>query len=203
MNTIKALLVLLISAISLLAIPTLAADADAGKALAAPCAACHGPDGNSVAPNWPKLAGMGEKYLLKQLSEIKSGTRAIAEMTGQLDAMSDTDLANLAAYYAGQAMSGGSTEPDLLELGESIYRGGVKEQGIAACTACHSPTGAGNALAGFPRLGGQHASYIESQLKKFQTEDRKNDAEAVMRDIAKRMTPAEMKAVSSYASGLR
>ena len=196
----SALLATLLSSISLSA---LAGDAEAGKALAAPCAACHGPDGNSLAPNWPKLAGMGERYALKQLNDIKSGARSIPEMAGQLDNMSGEDLENLAAYYASQTMSGGVAKAELVAEGESIYRGGVRESGISACTACHSPTGKGNTLAGFPRLSGQHATYIEAQLLKFQSTERNNDAEAVMRDIAKRMTAAEIKAVSSYASGLR
>lgn len=201
MRTLSSLLMALAGV--LLATQVVAGDADAGKALAAPCAACHAADGNSLAPNWPKLAGLGEKYLLKQLNDIKSGTRSIPEMAGQLDALNATQLADLAAFYAAQTMSGGSAKKELVELGESIYRAGVKESGISACTACHSPTGKGNALAGFPPLSGQHATYIAGQLKKFQSGERNNDAENVMRDIAKRMTAAEIEAVSSYASGLR
>ncbi|MFK7730733.1 MAG: cytochrome c [Pseudomonadales bacterium] len=197
---VSAALAALLTSVSL---PALAGDAAAGKDVAAPCAACHGSDGNSVAPNWPKLAGLGERYMLKQLNDIKSGARSIPEMMGQLDNMSGEDLENLAAYYASQTMSGGVAKAELVAEGESIYRGGVKDSGISACTACHSPTGKGNVLAGFPRLSGQHATYIEAQLLKFQTTDRNNDSESVMRDIAKRMTAAEIKAVSSYASGLR
>lgn len=195
--------ILLAAACALGAMTSNAADATAGKALSAPCAACHGADGNSIAPNWPKLAGMGETYLLKQLVDIQSGQREILEMAGQLDKMGPQDLENLAAFYSGQTISGGAAKPDLVDAGEAIYRGGVKESGISACTACHSPTGQGNSLAGFPRLSGQHATYIEAQLLSFQTGGRNNDAEGVMRDIAKRMTAAEIKAVSSYASGLR
>lgn len=180
-----------------------AGDAAAGEKLAAPCAACHMADGNSVAPNWPKLAGMSEKYLLKQLQDIKSGARAIPEMTGQLDAMNEQNLADMAAFFASQEMTGSAADPELVELGQAIYRGGIKESQTSACMACHSPTGKGNSLAGYPRLSGQHATYIENQLLKFQTGERDNDAESVMRDIAKRMTAAEIKAVSSYAAGLR
>lgn len=181
------------------------ADAAAGKALTAACGACHGADGNSVNPAWPKLAGQGEKYLLKQLQDIKSNARAIPEMTGQLTNMSDQDMANVAAYYASLPGTGSAAANDAeqLKLGEQVYRAGVKDSGISACTACHSPTGNGNALAGFPRLSGQHAAYIEAQMQKFQSGARNNDAEAVMRDIAKRMTAAEIKAVSNYAAGLR
>lgn len=178
-------------------------DPQAGKTKAAQCVACHGADGNSPAPTFPKLAGQGEKYLLKQLQEIKSGVRPVAQMTGQLDNMSDQDLQDIASHYAAQTMSGGAAKKDLVELGASVYRAGIKKQGIAACTGCHSPTAAGNAPAGFPRLSGQYADYIEQQLSQFQKGERSNDADAVMRDIAERMTAKEIKAVSSYASGLR
>lgn len=179
------------------------ADAAAGEKLAAKCVACHGAGGNSAVPNWPKLAGAGERYLLKQLTEINSGARNIPEMTGQLTGMSADDFKSIAQYFSSQTMSASVAKAEALELGESVYRSGVQESAISACTACHSPTGAGNSLAGFPRLSGQHATYIENQLLKFQTGERSNDAESVMRDIAKRMTGAEIKAVANYASGLR
>lgn len=178
-------------------------DPQAGKTKAEQCVACHGADGNSPAPTFPKLAGQGEKYLLKQLQEIQSGARSVAQMAGQLDNMSDQDLQDIASHFAAQTMSGSAAKKDLVELGESIYRAGIKKQGIAACTGCHSPTAAGNAPAGFPRLSGQFADYIEQQMGQFQKGERSNDADAVMRAIAERMTATEIKAVSSYASGLR
>lgn len=180
-----------------------AGDPKAGEAKVAQCAACHGPDGNSPTAAFPKIAGQGEKYLLKQLRDVKENVRPIAQMTGQLDNMSDQDLQDIAAYYASQTMSGAAAKPELVALGESVYRAGVKEQEIAACTGCHSPTGTGNAPAGFPRLSGQYADYIEQQLLTFQSGERNNDADAVMRSIAERMTAEEIKAVSSYASGVR
>ena len=178
-------------------------DPQAGKTKAEQCVACHGADGNSPAPTFPKLAGQGEKYLLKQLQEIQSGARPVAQMAGQLDKMSDQDLEDIASHFAAQTMSGSAAKKDLDELGESIYRAGIKKQGIAACTGCHSPTAAGNAPAGFPRLSGQFADYIEQQMGQFQKGERSNDADAVMRAITERMTAVEIKAVSSYASGLR
>lgn len=178
-------------------------DPEAGKTKAAQCAACHGADGNSLAPTFPKIAGQGEKYLLKQLQEIKEGVRPVAQMAGQLDNMSDQDLQDIASYYATQTMSGSAAKKELVDMGASVYRAGLKKQGIAACTGCHSPTAAGNAPAGFPRLSGQYADYIEQQLLQFQTGERKNDTDSVMRAIAERMTAKEIKAVSSYASGLR
>lgn len=178
-------------------------DPEAGKAKAAQCAGCHGADGNSPTAAFPKIAGQGEKYLLKQLQDVKEGTRVIAQMAGQLDNMNAQDLENLASYFASQTMSGSAAKQDLVETGSSVYRAGIKEQGIAACTGCHSPTAAGNAPAGFPRLSGQHADYIEQQLLMFQKGERDNDSDSVMRSITERMTAQEIKAVSSYASGVR
>src|SRR5690606_13785060 len=117
------------------AAPAMAGDVAAGKALTEACAACHGADGNSVAGTFPKLAGQGEKYLLKQLRDLKSGERKVPEMTGQLDNLDDTALANIAAYYASNtmALSGSKDDAELLALGAKIYRAGNKEAGVAAC----------------------------------------------------------------------
>ena len=180
-------------------------DAAAGQSKTAVCAACHGADGNSAVAMYPKLAGQSEKYLLKQMEDIKSGARPVPVMTGQLDAMSEQDMADIAAYFASKSVQLGAAnpEPELLKLGERLYRGGDAEKGIAACTACHSPTGVGNGPAGFPSLGGQHAEYIVTALKAIRTEDRSNDGESrIMRDIAYRMNDKEIEAVANYVSGL-
>lgn len=184
-------------------------DAAVGKDMTAMCAACHGADGNSAAPTFPKLAGLGEKYLLKQLVDIRDGARPVPTMVGQLDGKSDQDLADIAAYYAGQARSGGQADPALVELGEKVYRAGVAERKVAACTACHSPNGDGNTAAGFPALAGQHADYIAAQLKAYRTgyEDasgRTNDGDTkIMRTNAFGLSDKEIEAVSSYISGLK
>jgi cytochrome c553 len=198
----KKLVVLM--ALSLLAGPALAAgNADAGKAKTVVCGACHGPDGNSLAPTFPKLAGQHASYLLKQLTDIKSGARVVPTMAGQLDAMSAQDLADIAAYYAAQKHTPANARPELVELGESIYRAGVREKGIAACTACHSPTGAGNGPAKYPALSGQHADYIAASLRAFRNDERTNDGDTrIMRDVAARLSDKELEAVSSYASGV-
>ena len=184
-------------------------DASAGQSKAVACGACHGADGNSAAPSFPKLAGQGEKYLIKQMNDIDSGMRNVLSMAGQLDNMSDQDIADIAAYYAAQTGTVGFVKADLAGLGERIYRAGNMEIGIAACSGCHSPTGAGNAPAGFPKLGGQHADYIEAQLKAFRTgaeepeKGRANDGESrIMRDIVGRMSDLEIRAVASYIQGL-
>jgi cytochrome c553 len=186
-----------------------AGDAAAGKEMSVACGACHGADGNSMVPTFPKLAGQGEKYLLKQLQDIRDGARPIPTMAGQLDGKSDQNLADIAAFYAAQASSGGQTDPELLALGEKVYRSGVAERNVAACTACHSPTGKGNAPAGFPALAGQHAEYTATQLRAYRKgyEDdtgRTNDGDAkIMRTTAFGLSDGEIEAVSSYVAGLK
>ena len=184
-------------------------DAASGKELSVTCSACHGADGNSAAPAFPKLAGLGEKYLLKQMKDIRDGARPVPTMAGQVDNMSDQQLADLAAFYDSQPRSGGQTNPDLVALGEKVYRAGVAERKVAACTACHSPNGKGNAPAGFPALAGQHADYIAAQLKAYRKgyEDetgRTNDGDTkIMRTTAFGLSDKEIEAVASYASGLK
>ena len=180
-------------------------DATAGQAKAAVCGACHGPDGNSPAPNFPKLAGQGERYLTKQLHDIKDGKRTVLEMTGLLTNLSDQDLADLAAYFASQKGSVGAADPKLVARGEKLFRGGDLEKGLPACTGCHSPNGAGIAAAGFPHLSGQHATYIAKQLTDFRKEEagRANDGDtAIMRTIARKLSDEDIAALSSYIQGL-
>ncbi|CAD5107418.1 c-type cytochrome [Zestomonas carbonaria] len=180
-----------------------AGDATAGQAKVAVCGACHGPDGNSPAPNFPKLAGQGERYLLKQMHDIKSGNRPVLEMTGMLDNLSDQDMADIAAYFASQKMSVGAADPELVKRGEELFRGGKLADGMPACTGCHSPNGAGLAAAGFPHLGGQHAQYVAKQLTDFREGDRTNDGDAmIMRAIAAKLSNKDIAAVSSYIQGL-
>ncbi|MBN8429495.1 cytochrome c4 [Microbulbifer salipaludis] len=191
-----------------------AGDATAGQAKAAMCVACHGADGNSPAPTFPKIAGLGEKYLLKQLHDVKNGDRAVPEMTGMLDNMNDQDLQDIAAFFASQNIQISGSEAfsvmlnngdnvDGLALGREIYRAGNPSSGVPACMGCHSPTGLGNAPAGYPRLSGQYAEYVEKQLKAFRAGTRANDGETrVMRTVARQLTDAEIKAVANYVAGL-
>ncbi|QLC72988.1 cytochrome c4 [Pseudomonas sp. LPB0260] len=178
-------------------------DATAGQGKVAVCGACHGADGNSAAPNFPKLAGQGERYLLKQLNDIKSGNRGVVEMTGLLDNLSEQDLADIAAYYASQKMSVGAADPKLVARGEALFRGGKLDQGMPACTGCHSPDGAGLDAAGFPQLGGQHAAYVAKQLTDFREGNRTNDGDSqIMRGIAAKLSNKDIEALSSYVQGL-
>ena len=182
---------------------TIVGDAAAGQAKTAVCGACHNPDGNSLAPNFPKLAGQGERYLTKQLHDIKDGKRTVLEMTGMLAAFSDQDLADIAAYFSSQKGSVGAADPKLVERGRALFNGGDLSKGLPACIGCHSPNGAGIAAAGFPHLGGQHASYIAKQLTAFREGERTNDGDATtMRTIAAKLSNKDIEAVSSYIQGL-
>ncbi len=180
-----------------------AGDAAAGQGKIAMCSACHNADGNSMVPNFPKLAGQGERYLLKQLRDIKSGDRPVVEMTGMLDAMSEQDLADISAWYASQKGTIGAADPALVERGEALYQGGKIVDGMPACTGCHSPNGEGLDLAVYPKLNGQHSAYITKQLTDFREGDRTNDGDAmIMRSIAAKLSNKDIKALSSYINGL-
>lgn len=217
----KKLLMSFLVAVSIAGFAHAEGDAAAGKSKAAACVACHGEGGNSIAATFPKLAGQNARYLVKQMQDIQCGAlsadqqkaqkcsgRTVPTMAGQLDRFNDSDLADIAAYYAAQTASVGQANADLAAKGEEIYRAGIRSKSVAACSACHSPTGSGNAPAGYPSLGGQHADYIASQLKAFRAaadglEGRSNDGETkIMRDVAYRMSDSEIAAVSSYISGL-
>ena len=179
-------------------------DAQAGQVKAAACAACHGPTGNdSLLPNVPKLGGQGERYLLKQLQEIKADIRPVPLMKPFVDPLSEQDMADLAAFFAQQQAPLGAVEPEKRELGEALFRAGNASIGVAACSACHAPNGKGNVSAGYPALSGQDTAYTELQLKAFRAGERKNDEAEVMRTTAARLNDAEIAALASYVSGLR
>lgn len=180
-----------------------AADPEAGRAKSQTCAACHGADGNSVNPEWPSLAGQQAVYIATQLHAYQAGERVDPMMTGMVAGLSDEDILDLAAYYAAQTMEPKTADPDLVELGERIYRGGNLESGVTACTACHGPQGLGNAPAGWPKVAGQHAAYIAHELREYRSGERTTDYQSMMRDIASRMTDEEIEAVASYIQGLR
>lgn len=173
----------------------------AEQIVTAVCVACHAQDGNSVISLNPKLAGQHPEYLEKQLTEFKSGKRANAVMSGMAAALSPEDMKNLAAYFSSQKLTLGTAKINGAgSLGEKIYRGGIAATNVPACAACHGPTGAGLPKQ-FPRMGGQHADYIQAQLKNFRTGERANAP--MMMTIATKMTDAEMAAVADYIQGLR
>ena len=179
-------------------------NASAGSSKVLTCSACHGASGNDmVIPGAAKLGGQNQNYLYKQLQDIKNGARPIVLMTGQLNAFSDQDLADIAAHYASLEEPLGATEESALTLGQTLYRAGNADIGVAACSACHSPTGAGNNGAGYPSLRGQDPAYTESQLREFRDGTRNNDLAGVMRDNVSRLNDLEIQALASYVSGLR
>jgi cytochrome c553 len=165
------------------------------------CAACHGTGGQSTTPTNPKLAGQHAAYINKQLTEYKSGKRANAIMSGMVAALSPEDMLNISAYLAKQtAKPGFAKDKDLVLLGERIYRGGVPERQIPACSGCHSPNGAG-IPAQYPRLAGQHADYTAAQLTAFREGVRNNNASMTL--VAAKLNNKEIQAVSDYIAGLR
>lgn len=186
-----------------LVIPAIATgNASAGKSKSAVCAACHGVDGNSPSDMFPKLAGQGEAYLVKQLHEFKSGIRKNAVMAPMVAALTDQDMVDLAAYFSANKRTPGAVPKELVEAGRKLFRAGNKESGVPACMACHGPTGAGVPAAKWPALSGQHSAYVEAQLKSFAAGTRSNDPNSMMRDIAGRLKEKEIKAVAAYVSGL-
>ncbi|MDX1454760.1 MAG: c-type cytochrome [Gammaproteobacteria bacterium] len=197
-------------------------DAEAGQNKAAACAACHGADGNSVNPEWPKLAGQHAGYLVLQLEHFAApqaeSKRFNALMYGQAVGLSEQDRADIAAYYAAQQTTPGQADPKKVELGERIYRGGIAEKDVPACIACHGPAGEGNAAANYPAVAGQHAKYLLMQLEAYargqealtagpdeQPEGavRSTDPNQMMRNTAAGLSKREMEAVASYMQGLQ
>lgn len=200
---LKNLLIAVIGLLTLSAVCCYAAgDPAAGKSKAAVCAACHGPDGNSTNPAWPKIAGQHEEYIYKQLLDFKSGKRKNAQMSPIIANMSKQDLSDVAAYFSSQTRKPGFAKPENLLTAEHLYRAGDPKSGLAACTACHGPDGAGNPAAKFPSLSGQHAQYLITTLKAYKSEARKNDPNGIMRDIASKLSNSDIEIIANYLQGL-
>jgi cbb3-type cytochrome c oxidase subunit III len=172
-----------------------------GTKFGATCAACHGADGNSGVPANPKLAQQHPEYIMKQLQDFKSGKRVSPIMQPMAAQLSDADIRNIAFWAASQkAKPGFAKDKDLAQLGEKLYRGGALDKQVPACAGCHSPNGAG-IPAQYPRLAGQQAEYVATQLLNFQNGTRKNSPQ--MADIASKLSDREIKAVADYIAGLR
>lgn len=203
MNYVRASLYAVLSLALLLPMAAQAGDPTRGQQLSQACAACHGADGNSANPEWPKLAAQHADYIYKQLMDYKAGRRENALMAGQVANLDEQDMRDLGAFYARQQMSLGTADESLAERGERIYRGGIPTAGVAACTACHGATGGGNPAALFPMVAGQHARYNSDQLRYFRSAQRANDNGRMMRNLASKMSDADIQAVSEYMAGLR
>lgn len=195
-----------VSLMLLVSLPVFAkGDAAAGQAKSAICAACHGMDGNSAVPTWPKLAGQHESYLTRQATLIKSGARMVPEMAGITPGLSEQDIEDISAYFASQVNSGGVADESKVELGERIYRAGNAESGVPACMACHGPAGEGNPLSGYPALAGQHSVYTAKALTRFRAGENWGEKDApsqIMNGSAAELTDEEIEALASYLQGL-
>ena len=204
---------------------TKAGDGVVGKEKAVSCAGCHGEDGNSLMPTFPKLAQQHASYLIKQLHDFKEGRRNDPVMSGMAMAVSNDDIPDIAAYYASQNISANPeptlppddedsenkpddskakvSMPDLLQKGGNLYRNGNVSGMVSACIACHGPSGEGNKPAAFPGLHSQHADYLIKTLGDFKSGTRSSNPDNMMVMIAKKMTDEEIKAVSYYISTLK
>ena len=172
---------------------------DASRGVVA-CITCHGPKGQSATGTWPKLSAQHAAYTTKQLKNFKGGARANAVMMGMAATLTEQDMQNIAAFLSKQPISQGVAQnKETIELGQSIYRGGIAAKGVPACAACHSPTGAG-IPAQYPLVGGQWAEYTNAQLLAFREGVRKNSSQ--MTTIATKLSDNEMKAVADYMAGL-
>jgi cytochrome c553 len=183
-------------------------DAKKGSQLVESCAACHGADGNSISPDWPKLAGQNQKYIYEQLKYFRDGDRMNALMmsvTPYLQTLEDSDLLDIAAYYSDYAISVGQAKNDeeLLELGTQLYRFGNMKKGVPACTSCHAVQGQGNSLAGFPSVAGQQVGYLTSTLKAYRSKERNaGESSLMMQSIAQNLSDDEIDALANYMHGL-
>ncbi len=180
-----------------------AADHEAGKVKSTTCIACHGADGNSTVPTFPKISEQNIGYLVKQMTEFKDHSRKDPTMEPIASTLSEEDIKDLALYYSAQKRTTGKADPALVELGGKLYKGGDMKRGISACIGCHGPKGNGLPSAKYPKICGQHAAYTEKQLQNFKTGFRRNDPNHdMMQDIAKRMSDNDIKALASYLEGL-
>lgn len=195
-----------------------------GKEKSSSCAGCHGEDGNSMMPTFPKLAQQHSSYLIKQLQAFKEGSRIDPVMAPMAMALSDADMADLAAYYSSQTISA-NPEPTLppddsndepvdenkakeamqaiLAKGSNLYRNGNLGSAVSACIACHGPSGEGNKPANFPALHSQHADYLIKALSDFKSGARSKNADNMMVMIAKKMSDEEIKAVAYHISTMK
>jgi cytochrome c553 len=178
--------------------------AEAGKAKSITCSACHGQDGNSVMPTWPSIAGQSAAYIATQLHAFKDGLRSDPLMSAQAMLLSDEDIRNLAVYFESLPRAAMPVaDANKVSRGQALYRGGDSAAGVAACMACHGPTGRGNPAAGYPAVSGQHATYTTKQLQDYAAGTRQSDGKTrIMRDLAARLDKEDIDAVAAYMQGL-
>lgn len=207
-NTFESLFA--IASLTLLAVPAMAeslvdGSVEEGKAKSLTCTACHGPEGNSATALWPNIAGQNAPYTVAQLKAYKDGSRQDPLMSAQAMMLSEEDMADLAVYFETLPVAAQTVaDPGLIARGESLYRGGDKEDKTSACLACHGPSGSGNPAAKYPLIKGQHAEYTAKQLNDYASGARTTDGNTeMMRDIAATLDKEDIAALSSYIQGLR
>lgn len=182
-----------------------------GEAKAALCSACHGPQGNSANPVWPRLAGQSAVYIAEQLKLFRSGVRTDPTMRPLAATLSDQDISDLAVYYEAQTPSGLEADPSYWKAGQAVYLSGDPARDVPACVACHGPVGRGNLAAGYPALRAQQSVYVIKQLNDYASGARYTGADTAHADpnsvmmltLAKRLTPEEIRDVASYVQGMR
>lgn len=192
-------------------VPFMHGKVDAGTTKAAVCSACHGPNGNSVNPEWPRLAGQSAVYIAEQLRLFRSGVRNNPVMKPLATALSDQDIDDLAVYYEAQTPVGLEADPSYWKAGEALYLRGDTSTEVPACVACHGPVGRGNLAAGYPALRAQQSVYVVKQLNDYASGARYSAANpasasrngAMMFTIAKRLTAEQIRDVASYVQGMR
>jgi cytochrome c553 len=182
----------------------MAGSPEAGQEKSALCQGCHGPDGNSLGPDWPNLASQHASYIQKQVANFQEGARKDPTMSSMVIGLSKEDIADIAAYFSSQSLqtaSDAKANTDIA-LGKKIYKGGNTYNGVPACAGCHGPNGVGNAPAVFPRIAGQKIDYLVKTLNDFSAGNRANDPNEIMRNIAAKLSQREIKAVAAYVSTL-
>ena len=183
----------------------MAGNAEAGKTKSAACAGCHGVDGNSPAPAFPKIAGQNEAYIVKQIMDFKANSARKNEiMFGMAAALTEEDAKDIGAYYQTQSLAQAAPfDESKIAAGREIYKGGNLQTGVPACQGCHGPTGGGMAGIGYPQIGGQYADYTLAQLKAFKEGSRSNDDNKLMRSIVEKLSDEDMAAVANYIASLK
>lgn len=183
----------------------MAGNAEAGKTKSAACGGCHGADGNSPAPAFPKIAGQNEAYIVKQIKDFKANSARKNEiMFGMVAALTDEDAKDIGAYFQAQSVFQAATfDESKIAAGRELYKGGNLQTGVPACQACHGPNGGGVAGIGYPQLGGQYVEYTLAQLKAFKEGSRSNDDKKLMRSIVEKLSDDDMIAVANYIASLK
>lgn len=187
------------------------AGADAPAAAPAPppqaqvCAGCHGPDGNAPNPAWPKLAGQQAVYLSKQLRDFQTGRRTNPVMAPMAMAVPPPAVDQVAAYFASLPIRPGGPAAGDPERGRQLYLEGRPENKVLPCVSCHGLRGEGFPVGvegGFPALGGQHAAYLEQQLRAFRDGSRANDWQGIMQLVARGLSDRDIADVAAYLAAL-